>query len=41
MTTYGGQFPSIRVFEADADSLDILDYKQYRLDLNKANLDTN
>jgi len=37
LTTESGGNPSFRVYEIDNDSNVVLDYKQYRLDMDKAN----
>lgn len=37
MTTYTYQNPSFRVYQIDKDTNVVLDYDQYRLDLDKAN----
>lgn len=39
MTTFVDLKPSFRIYEVDQDSLEIVDYVQYRLDMDKANMD--
>ena len=38
-STFEGHDPAFRVFELDADTLQIVDYDSYRLDMARANLD--
>jgi len=40
LTTFGDQNPSYRIYSADPETYEILDYDQYRMDLSSANLDT-
>ena len=37
LTTYSNKLPSYRIYTIDADTKQVLDYEQYRFDLNKSN----
>jgi len=41
LTTYTSLYPSFRIFEVDADTNQVVDYQQYRLNLTKWNENTN
>jgi len=41
LTTYYYLNPSFRVYEMDAETLEIIDYLQYRLNLTKSNIEGN
>ena len=38
VTTFGGKNPGFRMFEVDSQTYDIVDYHQYRTDLEKQNI---